>query len=226
MLREERLLSKKNSVYRREYIIEGKKQWQVEKEFTDSRCYRVEMEIVEKLADSGLAVPGILRVQPPVEDKPGVIVYEYIEGLTALDYLEQNYLAQGVVMLEKIICWLSDFYKITKELLQEQWILEDIHLRNFVYNVDSDCLYGLDFENACPGKIERDIAKLFLYIPTYEPAFTSKKLKLAAAFMDRAKQVFTLEKTCLLRELHKEASAMSLRRNSRIDTAMLDSIIK
>lgn len=225
-LREEKFFSKKNNVYKRERVVEGKKQWLVEKEFTDVCRYYREMGIMQQISSSGLAVPRVLWHQPPGPDNFGVITYQYIVGLTVLEYLEQDQIAQCADMLKEIIRWLADFYRVTKELLGEQWILGDIHLKNFIHSSTDNCLYGLDFEEACPGLIEQDIAKLLVYIPTYQPAYTPEKLKLAADFVKEAAQTFGLAKADLLCQVEREVAAMSARRNSRVDPAVFIALLK
>ena len=224
--REEKLISKKNKVFLRERRINGELIRVVEKEFTDPEHYYLEMMIVNELKRGELAVPGTLRATPPGADGAGLIVYEYIEGPTALDYIGNNGLPQGRFVLKEIIRWLAEFYSILKARRKRQWILGDAHLRNFIYNESSGRLYGFDFENACPGRIERDIARLFLFIITYDPAYSGKHLKLAAGLIGGAMNAFSLNAAALRSEIETEAADMCARRNISLDRSLIAAIIE
>lgn len=223
---DEKLISKKNNVYKKECLINGKKLWVVEKEFTDTRRFFLETKIIKELSRGDLAVPKTLFNRSPGKNGQGAIIYEFIDGITALDFISRGGLRQGRSMLNEITRWLADYYALVKRAFNEQWILGDAHLRNFIYNENSGKLYGLDFENACPGRIEQDIARLFLFIITYEPAYSSKHLDLAAYLAGSAVTTFNLDKTVLLREMSAEAQDMSRRRNIHMDEAFLAEVME
>ena len=226
LLCEERLISKKNKVYKREYLIDGEKRRVIEKEFNYPNRYRVEKKVIEILEHSVLAVPRLLPDKTPGQEKLSVLAYEYIEGITALDFIEQNGTLQCKYLLNEIIHWLADYYLILEAVFKEQWILGDAHLRNFIYHQSSDTLYGFDFENACPGRIEQDIARLFLFIITYDPAYSPKHSALAEYLIGNASQAFSLDKAVLTQEINKEARDMARRRGVYVDELLLSLIVE
>ena len=224
--REEKLPSKKNQVYLRERQINGVVTRVVEKEFTDPRRFAQEVKLVTALSPSALAVPRLLRTQPPDARGQGVLVYEYIEGRTALAYLEQNEIPQGRFLLDALTRWLAAFYALTKTQFKKQWILGDAHLRNFIYNEKSDQLYGFDFENAIPGRIEQDLARLFLFILTYEPAYAPKHQALAQSLINRANPALAMDPVILRAAIQAEAADMTARRNITLNQPLIAAIIE
>ncbi|MCL2678358.1 MAG: aminoglycoside phosphotransferase family protein [Clostridiales bacterium] len=222
----EKLISKKNRVYKKEKPGQEGKTYSVEKEFTDALRFDTELRVTRALAGSGLSVPRLLRAEAPQGKSLGKLVYEFIPGPTALEFLEKEELGEGQALLLELIVWLEKFHEAAREKFGEPWILGDIHLRNFIYNPTNGRLYGLDFENACPGGIAQDIARLFLFIATYDPAYTEKKLALAAFFAEKAAVAFSLPREALLQEVRKEAAEMARRRGRAVETGLLTEIIE
>ena len=216
--REEKFISKKNHVYRIEKLVE--------KEFTDVLRFGTELRVTRALAESGLPVPKLLRAEMPKGKSLGRLIYEYIPGPTALDFLEKEELEEGQALLREIVAWMEKFYAAAREKLGGPWILGDAHLRNFIYNPADSRLYGLDFEEICPGIPEQDAARLFLFIATYDPAYTEKKLALAAFFAQAAVAAFSLPREALLKEVRKEAEEMSRRRTRAVETGILLEVIE
>ncbi|MCL2817835.1 MAG: phosphotransferase [Clostridiales bacterium] len=214
----EKLISKKNHVYKKEKLVE--------KEFTDTLRFVTELRVMLGLAESGLSVPRLLNAEAPQGKSLGKLVYEYIPGQTALEFLEKEEFEKGQALLREIIAWLEKFYAAAREKWGGSWILGDAHLRNFIYNPTDGRLYGLDFEEVCQGSPERDVARLFLFIATYDPAYTEKKLALAAFFAEQAAAAFSLPREALLKEVRKEAAEMARRRGRAVAKGLLLEIIE
>ncbi|MCL1982209.1 MAG: molybdopterin-guanine dinucleotide biosynthesis protein B [Clostridiales bacterium] len=208
---EERLASKKNRVFKRQRIINGQKRFVVEKEISDPRRFRIEFLMYNALRHSGIRIPRLFDI----ELGKGMLVFEYIDGEVALDALSDRHHAE--LALSQIAMWMADFYETTYEEFDEQWILGDIHLRNFIYNKDSQTVTGFDFEDAKVGAIEQDVARMFLFIATYEPEYSTSHMELAEYFLSESLAMLNLDKGRLLEELHNEAEHMAVRRNCTID---------
>ena len=222
---QEKLESKKNEVYKRERYVDGEKLFVVEKEFLEEKHFYIEYILHDILSKNGLSVPRLLDFESPAGDFKGKLVYEFLEGDLALDALADKHTAEE--MLVEVIIWMERFYEITAENSSgEQWVLGDIHLRNFIYDKEKGILYGFDFEEAEKGVIERDIARLFLFIATYEPEYSELHLELAEYFLKGALTEFKLSKQELLDEVYGEAKRMAERRKREVRTEMLTAIVE
>ena len=211
---EQKLPSKKNQVYKREYLSNGEKRFAVEKEFSDDGRFFTELKVGRLLEKSGLHMPALLDVQDPAENRPGKLVYEYIEGSVALDALSFE-------VISLIIRWLKRFYELTLEKTGEQMVLGDIHLRNFIYSTADREIYGFDFEEARAGAIEEDAARLFLFITTYEPEYSERNLELAGRFLNEAITQFNLDRSRFFENIFAEAVDMAKRRGKEVKTELI-----
>ena len=221
----EKLESKKNEVYKRERFTDGEKLYVVEKEFRDEKNFYIEYILHDILSKNGLSVPRLLDFEPPAGAFKGKLVYEFLEGDVALEALGERDTAQDVIV--EIIIWMERFYEITAENSGgERWVLGDIHLRNFIYDKDRGILYGFDFEEAEKGAIERDVARLFLFIATYEPEYSKLHMELAEYFLKGAFAEFELSKQKLLDEINTEAERMEERRKRKVRTETLTAIVE
>ena len=220
---EEKLSSKKNEVYKRERKLNGKTLYVVEKEISENKRFHTELTLAKLLAGSGVNTPRLLDFSYPSENKNGKLIYEYIDGSIALESLSDKDYAKEV--LRQIVKWMEHFYEITSQQLGELWILGDVHLRNFIYSREQKKLYGFDFEEAEKGLAEQDIARLFLFIATYEPQYSELHMELAEFFLNEALNMFDIEKARLIEEIHLEAKHMTVRRNREINTELLIAVV-
>ena len=222
---EEKLYSKKNEVYKREREIDGKKRFVVEKKFSETKRFYMEYIMHDILAKGGLSVPRLLDFEPPAGDFCGKLVYEFLGGDIVLDVLSEKKIARGVIW--QIIVWLGRFYEITSEQSDgERWILGDTHLRNFIYDREKRTVYGFDFEETEKGRIEQDIAKLFLYIASYEPAYSEWHMELAEYFLRESLAAFEIDKKAFPDEINNEAKRMGERRQTEIKTELVSPILE
>jgi len=196
----ERLPSKKNYVYRdRDTII---------KIFTDQHRFQTEKEMGDILRNSGLSTP----VRLGVKEERLEIVYNYINGSPVVDLIDNTELARAEEIFDKICAWLVKFYSIILQKKGYQHILGDAHLRNFLYEEASNQVYGLDFEECRPGRIETDAARLYVFILHYDPAFTPRKKALAAFFWKTIAASLALDETFFQQEVMRETAELLARR--------------
>ena len=222
---EEKLRSKKNEVYKRERKLGGKTRFVVDKEFTDTKRFYIEHTIYRILANGGPPVPRLLDFQAPEGDFRGRLIYEFIEGDVALDMLAEDGAAEEAI--RQIVNWMERFYKTTTEASGGgHWILGDIHLRNFIYVRNKGMVYGFDFEDAEKGIVERDVAKMLLYIATYEPAYSKRHMEIAEFFLRESLSTFEITKEWLIGEVFDESKRMAERRNHEVDAGIFVSMIE
>lgn len=206
-LKNQQLPSKKNHVFREI----GKHSDAVLKTFTDQSRFHTEKKMGDLLENSGLLIPERLAVNE--EDLQ--IVYHYIDGVPVVDLIETIELSQAEEIIKKICKWLVDFYSINRGKTGSQYILGDIHLRNFVYEEKSGLVYGLDFEECRPGRIETDAARLCVFILHYDPAFTQRKKALTACFHDTLFAALALDESFFQQEIKRESADLLARRRTR-----------
>lgn len=167
------LTSKKNKVYR---IIEGNKSY-ILKTFTDSKRFQKELEILKILDEKKILVPRIL------ETNENTLALEDLGEATLLstyEELEKNGDHNYIYIVESLLLWLQDFYKILEDYYGEKLILVDMNFRNFIVKDNKIC--RIDFEEVDCGKKESDIGKLLAFGLTYTPEFTSWKKTFAKDF--------------------------------------------
>ena len=222
---EEKLKSKKNEVYKRERELDGKTRYVVDKEFTETKRFYIEYMIHDILAKEGLSVPRLLDFEAPSGDFKGKLIYEFIDGDVVLDLLQVESVAEEAV--RQIVCWMARYYSVTAERSEgEHWVLGDAHLRNFIYVRENGVLYGFDFEEAEKGSAEQDVAKMFMYIATYEPAYSMRHMEIAELFLRESLSAFEIEKGRLVDEVYSESKRMEARRSQEVDSELLVSVIE
>ena len=222
---EEKFKSRKNDVYKRVRETDGEARFVVEKEFSEAKRFYMEYVLHDILAKGGLTVPRLLDFKAPEEDFNGKLIYEFLEGDLIIDILQDKGVAEEAML--KIIDWMEGFYRVTSQGSGgEQWALGDAHLRNFIYNRDRQIVYGFDFEESEKGGKERDIAKLFLYIATYEPAYSERHMELAEYFLRESLKKFEYDKNSLLAEISNEAERMEKRRQVDIKSELVIPVLQ
>ena len=200
----EQLPSKKNYVY----WDWGEYCDKIIKIFTDQSRFQIEKEMGDLFADSSLLTPKRLSVN----EAALVIEYAHIDGFPVVELIESTELAQAEKIIRKICAWLVEFYSITFEKKGCRYILGDIHLRNFLYKKKDDSVYGIDFEECRPGRIESDAARLYVFILYYDPAFTPRKKALAACFWNTLSTSLELDHTSFREEVKRETAELLARR--------------
>lgn len=203
----ERFISKKNDVYRSQE--NGKDT--VVKVFSDRSRFENEEAIGNILIGTSLLMPDRLWV----DAQSLTISYSYLNASPVVDMIESRPLSQVKNIIRQICDWLTTFYAAVLQVRGTQNILGDIHLRNFLYNEESRQVYGIDFEDCCPGRIETDIARLYTFILYYDPALTRRKKALAAYLWDFASRRMILDEYFFREEVKRETTELITRRQLR-----------
>lgn len=200
----ERLPGKKNEVIRYGDIVS--------KTFSDRSRFQMEKEIGDLLGDSGLHTPARLLV-----DEPGLTIkYRHIKGTPAVDLIEDTEFSQARIIFSEICTWLAEFYTLIRREKESQWILGDVHLRNFLYEEASGQIYGFDFEECRRGRIESDAARLYVFILHYDPAFTRRKRMLAALVRENLTASLGLDENFFQAAVERETRELLVRRAGKL----------
>ncbi len=204
---QERFISKKNDVYR----SQEKGRDTVVKVFSDRSRFANEEAIGSILIGTSLLIPDRLWV----DAQALTIGYAYLNASPVVDMIESRPLSQVKTIIQQICDWLAAFYTAVLQDRGTQYILGDIHLRNFLYDEESRQVYGIDFEDCCPGRIETDLARLYTFILHYDPAFTRRKKALAAYLWDYASRSMVLDEGFFGEEVKRETTELITRRQLR-----------
>lgn len=223
------LLSEKDNVLSlKEYPEVEMVSSMIKKEFRDSEKYKKEVFIGDILRSTS----GILTPKRVLCEEPNIIYYEYIKGLTAIDFLEslekKGDLETSYKVVDAIADWLKTFYIHMECYTGDKWILGDIHLRNFIVTHEDkgfQRIYGIDFEDCKRGCWEQDIARLCAFIITYTPSFTEFKLKIAKKFIILIREKLILNQEDLRKNLMKELKSIEKRRAMKMFYHLVEDII-
>ena len=186
-----------------------------------------EIGILRHLAEHGVAVPAVLEeVEPP----PGVrgFFLEYVVGEPLCDYLEQQE-KLGVPVLQLLpvmkawVQWLQTFYASMAH--PEQRRLQDVNLRNFLWEPIRGRFTGVDFEHCPPGFVEDDLGGIAAFLLTYDPVFTPWKLQLTRLFLQLASEMLAVDDTMVRRAAEEQLRILSLRREQKFPVETLQEII-
>ena len=236
----ELLYSKKNRVLTCLYDGSGKSRKAVEKTFANARGFSVEWDIVQAIKGANIRIPEVLNI----DKEKARIIYAYIAGETLLSYLEKwemedeplknQLLAESEkaihdpsyeMIIDSLCDWLIDFYGYIKKITGKSVILGDIHLRNFIYSPSNGGIYGLDFEDCRPGSPETDIARLCVFILTYDPPYTKVKIRTAGNLLLRLSKGLALDQTRLRSEMNRELAELKERRGCRVRFDIVEELL-
>lgn len=181
------------------------------KKFSSRERFQRENNMMDLMKDSGLLVPQRLNY----DEKELTVTYAFIDGDAVADLIEDTDWGRVQAVFMRLCSWLVQFYNITLHKMKCQYILGDIHLRNFIYNHSTDQIFGLDLEECRPGRIETDIARLIVFTLNYEPAFTQRKHNLAEFIKETMFKAFPLEEGFFLQEIHRETQELIQRRRNK-----------
>lgn len=203
MHQEVKLISKRNDVYR---IFDEDKTY-ISKMFASFDSFHKEKEILSIMKKEGANVPDIIK------SSHNVLLMEDLGEETLLNWYEnlekQNSNEYDCILL-KLCAWLKKFYSITFAHYNEQFILQDVNFRNFI--IKNNEIYGIDFEQSCPGNIETDAGKLTAYALTYDPYMTKWKIDFRNKFIDVLSKELNLDKNLIYNEEKNEIKSIEKRR--------------
>ena len=147
-----RFPSRRNTVT----LVRIGEQWAVRKVFASAESLEEELARMEEARRKGLRVPALLRREAET------LYYAYIDGVTALSYLESG--GSDPAVWTAFADWIADFY------LAMGCLMRDCQLRNYIFELPANRVTGFDFE----GEVIRDAAsaagRLLAYISTYDLA--------------------------------------------------------
>jgi tRNA A-37 threonylcarbamoyl transferase component Bud32 len=141
------------------------------------RQMNVEYTILKK-GSSKLNIPTVFEM----DEKNNVLVTNYIIGENLCDILNNKDTAQTekqrlILLLAE---WFNDFHNFFKK--EKDFIIRgDPSLRNFIL---TDRIWGVDFEEARPGKPIEDLAGMCTSILTTDPMFTKEKFNLCKLLLE------------------------------------------
>jgi hypothetical protein len=235
---EEKLYSKKNSVYKirisfgsnRESSGASSGRYYILKEFEgEDKGYRFEKELFfyrHISGSSGLNLPCIYY------EGDTFLIIEFLGEKTLLDYIIEKEkdghetgggtnddASSGVNKpvfeidyrpIADSLRYIIDFNNYFKDNFLKPYILSDMNLRNFISTGGKT--YRIDFEDCREGHVEEDAGKFIAFFLTYKPEFTSWKQDKAKLMQIYCVENLGMNEARLKEEVEKELQAMKKRR--------------
>lgn len=206
---------------------EGLTREMIFKQYNSRKRQLKETEILFMLKNTNICVPHIYHV---VEN--GLLI-EYLKGPTVLDLIEWQeiravnsgvlHIQAAVDIIRYLADWLDHFYTLLDRITGKKMIYGDLNCRNFIIRTK---LYGLDFEDCRPGRVEEDIAYLIAFLLSYTPEFTLWKKALATEVNYIFASRFNLNKKVLTDTIHDQLELIRERRKKKISRKDLDDLVK
>ena len=134
-----------------------------------------------------------------------------LPGDTLLECLEAQE-KSGVIqwpVWEKLIDWLVGFKQKT------DFIMSDVNLRNFLYDENTETVYGLDFEECAKGDIVISLCNLAAFVSMYEPENTIIKQQISEFILKNIEHMFGVDRSFVEREKKNQEQIIRLRRNNK-----------
>lgn len=110
---------------------------------------------------------------------------------------------------EKLVQWLMMFHRATS------LVMNDVNLRNFIYDPVTGTLYGVDFEECGEGSMTRMAALLAAFIRNYAPENTPVKRKIAEYVLREFSCCLSVPLQELLKETEKQGAFLQERRSKK-----------
>lgn len=174
----------------------------VRKTFCDEASFQKELQIYRLLQDTDLPCAQVLRTEE------NALVLTRLPGQTLVDCLEQQE-QSGVMDREvwrKLVSWLADFHQHTG------FVMTDVNLRNFLYDSQTQTLYGLDFEECDTGSKYLCAARVLAFLRTYRPQNTPLKLDISKYLRQLFVQQWGLDSDLLFGEYLRQEAVLRKRR--------------
>lgn len=141
----------------------------VSKDFSYRERYLKEFRVYRLLQDAELPCAQVVLAcnnRLLLTELPGKNLVECLERQEAEQIIKWD-------IWTALVDWIIGFHHITGMIMQ------DINLRNFLYDEKTKTLYGLDFEDCAEGELFGDAAKLAAHIRIYSPENTPIKQAIA-----------------------------------------------
>ena len=212
--------SKKNDVRKIKIIKDDKKEETVVvKHFENKAGFEKEKKFLDLAIKKNIDVPNVLYY------KDNTIISEYIKGELLLSSLFKD--KEQIVLLSNT---LKDIYKKFNDENNNIYnnknliILGDMNLRNFIFSKENKKIYRIDFESIEYGKIEKDLGRLCAFCMSYDPCFTSEKIKVTKELFYYLLKILKISKETFKEEIILELSKIEKRRNISVSKDILQLI--
>lgn len=175
------------------------------KEYRNDETWAHEQMVYQWLQNSTLPHAKIIEVYPKK------ILLTHLPGRVLTDWMDEQE-ATGIIcwdMWDKLVSWLTDFYHETG------LVMTDPNLRNFIYDAETETLYGLDFEECAEKDITESIGRLAAFLLLYDPSYTRIKQAIADCILRKFVDRFNIKPEVLLNETKKQEAILRSRRMSR-----------
>lgn len=198
-----RFQSRRNAVK----LVQTEQGYAVLKAYGDAGARAHEQWVYRLLQGSALPharISGVLPDQLLLTVLPGRVLTELLEEqeLTgAVDWRIWN----------ELVRWLIGFHHSTG------LVMTDVNLRNFLYDPETQTLYGLDFEECAEGTLLRTAGLLAAYIRNYAPEHTPLKEKIAEYVLREFSRCLEIPVEELLAEAQKQEIFLQNRRKAKKD---------
>lgn len=177
----------------------------VVKTFREEAAFQKELQIYRLLN-------GQLPCAKVICEGDQTLTLTRLPGQTLVECLQQQEQAGLPVweVWEKLVAWLVAFRACTGH------VMTDVNLRNFLYDGQTNTLYGLDFEECSTGDLESCAATLAAHIRLYAPENTLFKQEIARYVLQLFACSCRLDADRLLQKSKEQEAYLLNRRNNRI----------
>lgn len=177
----------------------------VQKQYHQESAYRRELLVYEELQTSALPHAKLLWSEDLticLAQLPGKTLLEVLESQEAFGHVEET-------VWQKLAVWMVEFSRATG------FVMTDVNLRNFLWDEENSCVYGLDFEECAEGNPSSMAALLAAYIRTYAPENTPVKRQISDCVLETFSRECHVELQTLILETEKQEAHLKLRRMGR-----------
>ena len=172
------------------------------KAFVTEEDFQRELHIYRALQDTDLPCAKVM------EAGSKKLVLSQLPGKTLVECLEQQEETGKPLwtVWEKLVVWLVAFHRHTG------LIMTDVNLRNFLYDEETNTLYGLDFEECREGSMVIPGASAAAFIRTYNPENTALKREISNYVLRLYAQHCKMEVEVLILESARQEEKILARR--------------
>ena len=177
----------------------------VVKEFREEAAFQKELQIYRLLN-------GQLPCAKVIREADQTLTLTRLPGDNLVECLQQQEQTGLPVweIWEKLVAWLIAFSERTG------YVMTDVNLRNFLYDGQTNTLYGLDFEECRSGDLGDCAAMLAAHIRLYDPENTVFKQKIAQYVLQLFARSCQLDADRLLQRSREQEAYLQNRRKNRI----------